>query len=100
MSPNKQNIQIPQGMVHAIDRVMFPLPVGDLVHTLQADQEGRFSTFLKLIYASGLDELLSGKLIKIDIYQYLCKGGHIKGNCDWPNMVIPTIACFCCACIT
>ena len=61
MAPNKRDIEIPQGIAHAIDRVMFPLPVGDIVQTLQADRERRFSTFLKLLHASGLDEMLSGK---------------------------------------
>ncbi|XP_033221128.1 uncharacterized protein LOC117175530 [Belonocnema kinseyi] len=59
-APNKRDIKIPQGVAHAIDRVMFPLPVGDIVQTLQADRERRFSTFLKLLHASSFDEMLSG----------------------------------------
>lgn len=61
MAPNKRDIEIPQGIAHAIDRVMFPLPVGDLVQTLQADRERRFTTFLKMLYTSGLDTTLAGK---------------------------------------
>ncbi|OXU25312.1 hypothetical protein TSAR_013032 [Trichomalopsis sarcophagae] len=60
VAPNKRDVEIPQGLAHAIDRVMFPLPVGDLVQTLQADRERRFSTFLKLLHASGLEDMLSG----------------------------------------
>ncbi|XP_015182198.1 PREDICTED: uncharacterized protein DDB_G0284459 [Polistes dominula] len=60
VAPNKRDIEIPQGIAHAIDRVMFPLPVGDLVQTLQADRERRFTTFLKMLYTSGLDTTLSG----------------------------------------
>ncbi|XP_076396756.1 uncharacterized protein LOC100879236 isoform X2 [Megachile rotundata] len=60
VSPNKRDIEIPQGVAHAIDRVMFPLPVGDLVQTLHADREKRFTTFLKILYISGLQETLAG----------------------------------------
>ncbi|CAK9814159.1 Transforming growth factor-beta-induced protein ig-h3 [Anthophora plagiata] len=60
VAPNKRNIEIPQGVAHAIDRVMFPLPVGDLVQTMQADRERRFTTFLKMLYISGLQDTLSG----------------------------------------
>ncbi|KZC07302.1 Transforming growth factor-beta-induced protein ig-h3, partial [Dufourea novaeangliae] len=60
VAPNKRDIEIPQGVAHAVDRVMFPLPVGDLVQTLQADRERRFTTFLKMLYISGLQDTLSG----------------------------------------
>ncbi|XP_031846413.1 uncharacterized protein LOC116432992 [Nomia melanderi] len=60
VAPNKRDIEIPQGVAHAVDRVMFPLPVGDLVQTLQADRERRFTTFLKMLYVSGLQDTLSG----------------------------------------
>lgn len=56
----KQDIHIPQGIAHAVDRVMFPLPVGDLVQTLQADRERRFSNFLKALFTSGMADSLSG----------------------------------------
>ncbi|CAK9833189.1 Transforming growth factor-beta-induced protein ig-h3 [Anthophora retusa] len=60
VAPNKRDIEIPQGIAHAIDRVMFPLPVGDLVQTMQADRERRFTTFLKMLHISGLQDTLSG----------------------------------------
>lgn len=60
VAPNKRDIEIPQGVAHAVDRVMFPLPVGDLVQTLQADRERRFTTFLKLLHISGFQDTLSG----------------------------------------
>lgn len=62
VAPNKRDIEIPQGIAHAVDRVMFPLPVGDLVQTLHADREKRFTTFLKILYASGLQDTLSGNV--------------------------------------
>ncbi|XP_054010890.1 mucin-12-like [Hylaeus anthracinus] len=60
VAPNKHDIEIPQGVAHAVDKVMFPLPVGDLVQTLQADRERRFTTFLKMLYISGLQDTLAG----------------------------------------
>ncbi|KRT79026.1 hypothetical protein AMK59_8388, partial [Oryctes borbonicus] len=57
---DKQDIIIPQGIAHAIDRVMFPLPVGDLVQTLQSDRERRFTSFLRALFASGLAETFQG----------------------------------------
>ncbi|CAG5048266.1 unnamed protein product [Parnassius apollo] len=56
---DKKDIHIPQGMAHAVDRVMFPLPVGDIIQTLQADRDRRFTTFLKAIQASGFADTLS-----------------------------------------
>ncbi|XP_072937351.1 uncharacterized protein [Epargyreus clarus] len=56
---DKKDIHVPQGIAHAVDRVMFPLPVGDLVQTMQADRDRRFTTFLKAVYASGFAETLA-----------------------------------------
>ncbi|XP_013181447.1 PREDICTED: uncharacterized protein LOC106127760 [Papilio xuthus] len=56
---DKKDINIPQGIAHAVDRVMFPLPVGDLVQTLQADRDRRFTIFLKAVQASGFADTLS-----------------------------------------
>ncbi|XP_065162862.1 uncharacterized protein [Atheta coriaria] len=57
---DKKDIEIPQGIAHAVDRVMFPLPVGDIVQTLQSDRERRFTSFLRALFASGLAETLQG----------------------------------------
>ncbi|ERL92794.1 hypothetical protein D910_10102 [Dendroctonus ponderosae] len=56
----QQDLPIPQGIAHSIDRVMFPLPVGDLVQTMQADRERRFTSFLRAVFASGFAEMLQG----------------------------------------
>ncbi|KAG8335604.1 hypothetical protein J6590_064316 [Homalodisca vitripennis] len=61
--PDKKDMVIPQGVAHAIDRVMFPLPVGDIVQTLQSDRENRFTHFLHLVQDSGLTSMLSGSKI-------------------------------------
>ncbi|VEN56031.1 unnamed protein product [Callosobruchus maculatus] len=39
---------------------MFPLPVGDIVQTLQSDRERKFTTFLRLIFGAGMAETLQG----------------------------------------
>ncbi|EDS43076.1 conserved hypothetical protein [Culex quinquefasciatus] len=61
---DKQDITIPQGIAHAVDRVMFPLPVGDILQTLQSDRERRFTHFLRALYASGMSDTLQNKGIK------------------------------------
>ena len=58
---DKKDILIPQGIAHAVDRVMFPLPVGDLLQTLQSDRERRFTQFLLVLVTSGLVDLLQNK---------------------------------------
>ncbi|KFB40039.1 AGAP010168-PA-like protein [Anopheles sinensis] len=62
--PDKQDIVIPQGVAHAVDRVMFPLPVGDILQTLQSDRERRFTHFLRALFASGMSDTLQNKGIK------------------------------------
>ncbi|XP_031617206.1 uncharacterized protein LOC116337053 isoform X2 [Contarinia nasturtii] len=59
--PEKKDIIIPQGVAHSVDRVMFPLPVGDILQTLQSDRERRFTNFLRALFSSGLTELLQNK---------------------------------------
>lgn len=67
--PDKKDIVIPQGIGHAVDRVMFPLPVGDVLQTLQSDRERRFTKFLKALATSGVSEILEnkGKLIEVAV---------------------------------
>ncbi|XP_014253458.1 uncharacterized protein LOC106668836 [Cimex lectularius] len=57
---DKSDIEVPQGIAHTVDRVMFPLPVGDVVQTLQADREGRFSKFIRLLQETGVAATLQG----------------------------------------
>lgn len=74
MLEEKQDIEIPQGIAQAVDRVMFPLPVGDIVQTLQSDRERRFTNLLRAIFSSGLAEMLQGKLqIDFDFCRQLSK---------------------------
>lgn len=40
---------------------MFPLPVGDLLQTLQSDRERRFTNFLRAVFTADMAELLQSK---------------------------------------
>ncbi|PSN39826.1 hypothetical protein C0J52_19187, partial [Blattella germanica] len=63
ISRDKHNIPIPQGIAHAVERVMFPLPVGNILQTLRSDRERRFNKFLRAIQASGLTDSFSGNKV-------------------------------------
>jgi uncharacterized surface protein with fasciclin (FAS1) repeats len=58
---DNNDLVIPQGVAHAVDRVMFPLPVGDLLQTLQSDRERRFTHFLRAVFASNMADTLQNK---------------------------------------
>jgi hypothetical protein len=62
ISRDKHDIPIPQGVAHAVERVMFPLPVGNIIQTLRSDRERRFTKFLRAIQSSGLTDSLTGNL--------------------------------------
>ncbi|KAG5676011.1 hypothetical protein PVAND_005866 [Polypedilum vanderplanki] len=64
VTTDNQDITIPQGVAHGIDRVMFPLPVGDILQTLQSDRERRFTNFLRAVFASNMADTLQNKGIK------------------------------------
>lgn len=61
VTPDNTDVVIPQGVAHAIDRVMFPLPVGDILQTLQSDRERRFTNFLRAVFASNMADTLQNK---------------------------------------
>lgn len=58
---NNSDLVIPQGVAHGVDRVMFPLPVGDILQTLQSDRERRFTNFLRAVFASNMADTLQNK---------------------------------------
>ena len=69
-----QNIVVPQGLAHTIDKVLFPLPIGDIFQTLKSDREKRFTKFIKALEHSGLSDLLTGQflfLLKLYILIFL-----------------------------
>ncbi|XP_023722309.1 uncharacterized protein LOC111872525 isoform X2 [Cryptotermes secundus] len=63
ISRDKHDVPIPQGIAHAVDRVMFPLPVGNIIQTLRSDRERRFTKFLRAIQVSGLTDNFTGNKV-------------------------------------
>lgn len=52
---------------HAVDRVLFPLPVGDVLATMRADRQRRYSVFLRAVdeyCSSSVRNLLSGTSVR------------------------------------
>ena len=44
------------GLLHILDRVMYPPTVGDIVQTLESDPENRFTTLIKALKSTALDQ--------------------------------------------
>lgn len=61
VAEDNNDIVIPQGIAHSVDRVMFPLPVGDILQTMQSDRERRFTNFLRAVFASNMADALQNK---------------------------------------
>ena len=43
------------GLLHVLDRVLYPSTVGDVLQTLESDPEERFTTLIKALRSTGLD---------------------------------------------
>ena len=43
------------GLLHVLDRVLYPSTVGDILQTLESDPEERFTTLIKALRSTGLD---------------------------------------------
>lgn len=60
-----ENQQI-MAIAHAVDRVLFPLPVGDVLATMRADRQRRYSVFLRAVdehCSSSVRSMLTGKYL-------------------------------------
>ena len=44
------------GLLHVLDRVMFPATIGDIVQTLESDPEQRFTILIKALKSTGLNK--------------------------------------------
>lgn len=56
---------------HAVDRVLFPLPVGDVLATMRADRQRRYNVFLRAVdehCSPDVRSLLTGNIF---FYRYL-----------------------------
>lgn len=64
---------------------MFPLPVGDLLQTLQSDRGRRFTNFLRAIFSANMAELLQSKgelnwswnISFIDYFSFIFKASRL-----------------------
>lgn len=51
---------------HAVDRVLFPLPVGDVLATMRADRQRRYNVFLRAVdehCSPNVRSLLTGNIL-------------------------------------
>ncbi|XP_059486101.1 uncharacterized protein LOC132202854 [Neocloeon triangulifer] len=54
------DIPLPGGSIaHSVNKVLFPLPVGDIMTSLEADPGRRFTKLVQIVKDSGLDNLLT-----------------------------------------
>lgn len=60
---------------HAVDRVLFPLPVGDVLATMRADRQRRYNVFLRAVdehCSPNVRSLLTGNIFFIvTVYIYI-----------------------------
>ena len=59
------------GLLHVLDRVMFPATIGDIVQTLESDPEQRFTTLIKALKSTGLNKEIQDYSSKNYRYNYL-----------------------------
>eukprot|EP00094_Tigriopus_californicus_P003735 TCALIF_03595-PA protein Name:"Similar to Tgfbi Transforming growth factor-beta-induced protein ig-h3 (Mus musculus)" AED:0.52 eAED:0.52 QI:7/0.6/0.33/0.66/0.8/0.66/6/0/1902 len=55
----KTDMEASNGVIHLIDRVLFPPATQNIIQTLKSDPEGRFTTLLKALKATKLDQEIS-----------------------------------------
>ena len=61
------DIESDNGLVHVVDRVLFPPASGDLMETLRSDPENRFTTLIKALKATKLDKEIKNYLSEYSI---------------------------------
>lgn len=55
----RPDIQASNGVIHIIDRVIFPVPQADIYNTLKNDPQQRYTTFVSAIERAGLIAVLA-----------------------------------------
>ena len=55
----RTDISATNGMIHLVDRVIFPVPQADIYNTLKADPEQRYTTLVSAIEQAGLVPVLA-----------------------------------------
>lgn len=54
----KPDIQATNGIIHVVDRVLFPVPEADIYNTLRKDPQQRYTTLISAIDRAGLQLVL------------------------------------------
>jgi len=54
----KPDIQATNGVIHVVDRVLFPVPEADIYNTLRKDPQQRYTTLVSAIDRAGLQLVL------------------------------------------
>ena len=55
----KPDIQATNGVIHIVDRVLFPVPQADIYNTLKNDPQQRYTTLVSAIDRAGLTAVLA-----------------------------------------
>ena len=55
----KPDIEATNGVIHIIDRVLFPVPQADIYNTLKTDPQQRYTTLISAIDRAGLTAVLA-----------------------------------------
>lgn len=55
----RPDIQATNGVIHIIDRVIFPVPQADIYNTLKNDPQQRYTTLVSAIDRAGLTSVLA-----------------------------------------
>ena len=85
----KPDIQASNGVIHIVDRVIFPVPQADIYNTLKTDPQQRYKTLVSAIDKAGLTSVLAnptGKLQPSFLHAPLSIN-KIPKVLRWENMV-------------
>lgn len=55
----KPDIEATNGVIHIVDRVLFPVPQADIYNTLKTDPQQRYTTLISAIDRAGLTAVLA-----------------------------------------
>lgn len=69
----KPDIQATNGVIHIVDRVLFPVPQADIYNTLKNDPAQRYTTLISAIDKAGLTTVLANPTGKTKKYFFLSK---------------------------
>ncbi len=73
----KPDIQATNGVIHIVDRVLFPVPQADIYNTLKTDPQQRYTTLISAIDRAGLTAVLANPTGKFSFFSLLLNNKHI-----------------------